>query len=163
MNREKQRKALIKSFDVRGNGVLHPSDIEKLAEFDRQTVTLAAPKHPPVEGDHFTVKVNGRNYDTVIDDHHVQRFVGNRVVRDFISGTSVKYNEWLEKIPLQVRNWKDAPFTLNDIDYHPQEQGGTYTLDELIEFSTLHGYSVSGMCDLSFMEGVEVDNPLWNE
>lgn len=53
-----------------------------------------------------------------------------------------------------------APFGLNSISY---EVGNPYTLDELIEFATLHQYSVSGLCDLSFMEGVDVINPVWED
>ena len=95
------------------------------------------------EGDHFTVTINGRDYDTHIIKG-VQRFVGNPIVTAFVDAS---YRS-------------DATFDLNDISYEP---GNPYTLDELIEFSTLHQYSVSGMCDLSFMDGVEVINPIWED
>ncbi len=110
------------------------------------------------EGDRFTVVINGRSYDTEIIDN-VQRFVGNSIVAAFVSSSSDSYNKWLRATPMNERNWDEAPFSLNDIDYTPD---GTYTLNELIEFGTLHQYSVAGLCDLSFMEGVEVENPLWD-
>ena len=111
-------------------------------------------------GDHIPVKVNGREYMTVIDEHGVQRFVANPIVAAFVHASGDAYNKWQQENPVATRDWSKAPFSLNDIDYRP---GKTYTLDELIEFSTLHGYSVSGMCDLSFMEDVTVENPLWEE
>ena len=111
------------------------------------------------EGTHIPVVVNGREYDTVISGG-VQRFVGNPIVAAFVSGTTEAYNVWLRVNPLNGRNWAEAPFTLNNISY---EVGNPYTLDQLIEFSTLHGYSVSGMCDLSFMDDVFVENPVWED
>jgi len=110
-------------------------------------------------GDHIPVKVNGTEYDTVIDERGVQRFVGNPIVAAYVTASAKAYNKWLVENPIETRNWDEAPFTLNDIDYTPN---GTYTLDQLIEFSTLHGYSVAGMCDLSFMSNVEVVNPVWD-
>lgn len=111
------------------------------------------------EGDRITVKVNGRAYETHFVDG-VQRFVGNPIVAAFVDASSDSYNQWCRKTNPATRNWDEAPFTLNNVDYTP---GGQYTLDELIEFSTLHQYSVAGLCDLSFMTGVEVLNPLWEE
>ena len=110
-------------------------------------------------GDHFIVQINGNDYDTVIDEHGVQRFVPNRIVAAFVDAALSAYNTFITTNPIEERDWSKAPFGLNDIDYTPN---GTYTLDELIQFSTLHGYSVGGMCDLSFMSGVEVINPLWD-
>lgn len=44
-------------------------------------------------GSHFTVKVNGRDYDTVILNG-VQRFVGNRIVGLFVEQTMDNYDRW---------------------------------------------------------------------
>lgn len=110
-------------------------------------------------GTHITVTVNGIDYDTVIDNHGTQRFVGNPIVAAFVDASGAAYDQWLRENPLETRDWSKAPFTLNNISYVP---GDPYTLDELIQFSTLHGYSVAGMCSLSFMDGVEVKNPLWD-
>jgi len=112
------------------------------------------------EGDHFTVTINGVEHDTVIDEHGTQRFVSNPIVEAFVEATQIGYDRWLDANPIGKRVWTTAPFTLNDISYVP---GEPYTLNQLIEFSALHGYSVGGMCDLSFMDGVEVLNPLWKE
>lgn len=109
-------------------------------------------------GDHFTVKVNGIDYDTVIDAHGTQRYVANPFVKAFVDASMDEFEKWMHSP--ERRAGEPAPFGLNDLDYRPGEQG---TLDELIAFGALHGYSVSGLCDYDFMEGVEIFNPLWDD
>jgi hypothetical protein len=89
------------------------------------------------------VVINGRTYRTSVDGNGIQRFVPNAIVHDFVVGSLAgKTGEW----------------TLNSVSY---EVDNPYSLDDLVEFGALHGYSVAGLCDLSFMEGVVVENPLW--
>jgi len=77
-----------------------------------------------------------------IDNRGVQRFEANRIVSDLVDHSTD---------------------TLNLFEIEMSYQNGAYSVDEYIEFSVLHGCSVSELCDLSFMEGVTVENPVWED
>lgn len=103
------------------------------------------------------VKLNGREFPTHIDEHGVQRFVGNQIIYNYVHRNiglweKLKHGEF-ERL---------GGYGLNEvsIDYRVGMTG--ITLDEMLDFFTGMRYSVSGMIDLSHFEAVEVENPLWD-
>lgn len=104
----------------------------------------------------ITVKINGKEYQTYLDKHGTQRFVENRIVSRFIDSNVALYSKmgwkWMED---------NNVYTLNDLsmEYHGK---GEFSLDEMIEFHTMIGYSVGGFAELSYFEDVEIENPLWD-
>lgn len=93
-------------------------------------------------GDVIEVKINGKPYRTVIDENGVQRFATSQA-SDVV--------DWL---------FQERRLDLNQlaVDYHE----GKFSHQAYMEFYMLLGYSVSGMCGLSWMEDAEVENPLWD-
>lgn len=93
-------------------------------------------------GDVIDVKINGKSYRTVIDDRGVQRF-------DI--GPASDVVNWL---------FKQNQLDLNQLAVDFQQ--GKFPLEAYMEFYMLLGYSVSGMYDLSWMQDVSIENPLWD-
>lgn len=115
------------------------------------------PKNPQ-PGDHFPVKVGEKWYDTVITEQGVQRFVVNGPVNALVDHQSKMFEEYWMKQRIADH---PAMYSLNEmaVDY----QMGKWSKEEMIEFYTMFGYSVSGFAGLSFVEDVEIINPLWEE
>lgn len=112
--------------------------------------------------DEITVLVNGRPFQTEIVDG-VQRFVGEQAVKELVRLAIEGYNQgkldFSDKIPQAL---KAAPHPnavvchmveANEVGYYGLNEvavdfyEGLFTLEELIEFETLHGWSVSGFYD----------------
>lgn len=112
----------------------------------------------PQVGDHFAVRIGNKWYDTVIDDHNVQRFVVQPVVNAFVDHSHKMFDEYWMKQRIADH---PAVYGLNEIavDFARHE----WPLSEQIEFYTMFGYSVAGFCDMSWVANVEIDNPLWED
>lgn len=91
-------------------------------------------------GEHYTVIVNGRTFDTYITENRVQRFVGNKVIRNIVDD--------------MLRN--PGTYTLNDIAR--EFAMGEIPLDDMIDFYVAMEYSVSGFGDV--FEDAEITNSL---
>lgn len=98
------------------------------------------------------VKLNGKEYPSYIDDHGVQRFVPNPIVKRMIDKTM--------KSSGQLKN---GVYNLNDVamDYYSDPDWAS--TEDMLDFYTQINYSVSGMVDLSYFEDVVVENPLWED
>ncbi len=103
----------------------------------------------PRSGDHFEVRINGKIYDTVIDEHGTQRFVINGPVNALVD----------HSLAMLQRGQKS--YSLNEIAQDFAD--GKWSLEEQIEFYTMFGYSVFGFSTLSFTVDVEIVNPLWEK
>lgn len=97
-------------------------------------------------GEIIKVKINGKEYDTVIDTDNVQRFPVNKLVRHLVDTKQVDLNSLC-------------------IDY----QKGKFTLDEYREFYMGMGYSVCGFDEIFGCNGnleeeeqAQIENPLWD-
>ncbi len=91
------------------------------------------------KGDTIKVKINGREYETVIGDDNIQRFKVNKLFRDLVFTKKVNLN--------QLGN-----------DF----QRGIFTLQEYMEFYMGLGYSICSFKEI-FGQGdslLEIDNPL---
>lgn len=106
-------------------------------------------------GDHFTVKVGDWEYDTVIDDQGVQRFVHNEAIKLMADGSTKDFDR------ANAFGIKPPTFDLNAlaIAYY----NGKIPLKDLADFHAAIGYSVSGFAGLSEFEDLEIINPLWDE
>lgn len=108
------------------------------------------------------VKVNGKDYPTQLYNG-VQRFIPNRVVEYMVNNEINEFNR--NRGPSQSGN------DLNTIVIKVLE--GVIPLEDYIEFSTMHGYSVGGFCDSidSLLDNFPgepedwfvIENPLWDE
>ena len=105
--------------------------------------------------DTIMVKLDGKKYPTHLVNG-VQRFVPSPIVEAIVSNQIEVYSR------LGYKRFKELGiYGLNEISM--DFQLGKYTVQEMLDFHTSHGYSVSGMLDLSFFEDVEVENPLWED
>lgn len=104
--------------------------------------------------DIIMVKLNGKDYPTHRVDG-VQRFVENPVVSRMVD----KMGEAYDRLGTQFS--KHRLYGLNEImsEFHM----GRYTVEDMLDFYTQIGYSVSGMLGLSCFEDVTVENPLWEK
>jgi hypothetical protein len=93
----------------------------------------------PKPGDVITVKVGGKEYDTVIDEQGVQRFKENGVLKYLFDRGALDLNE-IARI------------------YHTKKP---FSQRDYAELNMMLGYSVSGWCDLSAFQDMDVKNPLW--
>ena len=104
--------------------------------------------------DHIVVKLNGKEYQTEMVNG-VQRFVPNPVVKKLLDKNSNVY------CSLGYRKFEELGlYSLNEISLDFYQ--GEFTVEDMLDFYTQTGYSVSGMLDLSYFEDVEVENPLWD-
>lgn len=105
-------------------------------------------------GDKINVKIGDRTFETIIDKRGVQRFKENTVISAFYKASTEAYNDWM-----RTGREGSAPFNLNTLakEYH----AGKHTLDDMLTFYTSFGYSVDGFADVSFFEGLEIRNPVW--
>lgn len=97
-------------------------------------------------GQIIKVKVNGKEYDTIIDTDGVQRFLVNRLIRHLVDTEQVDLNRLSS-------------------DY----QEGKFTLDEYKLFYMGMGYSVCGFDEIFGCNGnleevdqAQIENPLWD-
>ena len=100
------------------------------------------PKSEPSPGDVFPVRVNGVTYETVIDEHGVQRFRINETIR-YIMDTQ-----------------QQVDFNHLMMAY----QRGAFPLRDYMEFYMQVGYSVDGFAEIFASEEdspVTIQNPLW--
>lgn len=110
--------------------------------------------------DYIEVKVNGKPYQTYIDERGVQRFVPNKIVRRMLDSLQ---DIWMEK---GDKFFEDIglyhPLTRMNVDVHL----GKISLQDKIDFYTMIDYSVDGFMDVFWDEEVEgelvVENPLWS-
>lgn len=111
-------------------------------EFDR---------HKPTEKEQWEadapkiiVKIGGKEFQTFMDKHGVQRFCGNSVITHLMS-----------------HDRGNGPFSLNTliVEYY----NGKFSSEDWLDFMTSHGYSVSGLCSLTEFTYLPVENPLWDE
>lgn len=105
----------------------------------------------------INVKINGKDYPSYIDGHGVQRFVSNPIVEAFLDSVQ-------ELLVQHGWKWIDdhGLYTLHSLsmDYQLGRKG--ITLEHMIDYFTMIGYSVSGFCDLSYFKDIEIENPLWD-
>lgn len=99
-------------------------------------------------GDSVKIKINGREFETIIDENGTQRFPNNNLVRHLVDSKQIDLNNLC-------------------IDY----QKGKFTLEEYQEFYRGLGYYVcgfdeifgwSGSCNIEEAKRVEIENPLWD-
>ncbi len=101
-------------------------------------------------GDIITITVDGRPYETYIDDSGVQRFRKD--------STNILWDRWEgDEYDREGRGTEDLNALC--IAYHDKE------FDQRIymEFNMSLGYSVCGFCDLSSFNDLRLVNPLWDE
>lgn len=107
------------------------------------------------------VRVGNREFKTALDDHGVQRFLPhNECPPELVE----KMRAWDDYLNSKESRYEPIPagiYTPNDlaIDFHR----GVYTVDEMLSYETYCGYSVCGLADLSYFDGLEIDNPLWED
>jgi hypothetical protein len=99
-------------------------------------------------GDIIKITVGGIEYDTVIDQHNVQRFIENPdhfLVKQIpmIWDTYLKRN--IENMNEMRRRYIQGEFSQRDY----------------AEMNMAVGYSVCGFADLSPFEDMEIINPVW--
>ena len=101
-------------------------------------------------GEEITVYLAGKPYETVIDEKGVQRFKGNRIIKDFVDKSVDLHTSQAENV-----------FSLHEVavKYAHSE----YTFEEMLELYTNIGYSVSGFSDISIFEHLDIFNPAWLE
>lgn len=106
-------------------------------------------------GDEIPVIVGDRTFTTIIDANGVQRFKVNTAINAFVNASTVAFNRH------NSTRRGPAPYTLNNlaIEYHE----GKHTLDDMLTFYTSIGYSVSGFCDLSYFQNLDIRNPAWED
>lgn len=90
-------------------------------------------------GDEIIVKVAGKEYKTIIDEHGIQRFETNSLIRHL---------------------YDNGIFDLNQlcIDY----QHGKFNQIDYAEFNMQTGYSVCGFAELSSFQDMKIENLLWD-
>jgi DNA-directed RNA polymerase subunit N (RpoN/RPB10) len=93
------------------------------------------------------VKIAGREFQTFMDEHGVQRFCGNAVIRRMLDS--------------RVLSNSHGELSLNTltIDFHT----GMFSTEDWLDFMTSFGYSVSGLTGLSYFQHLPVENPLWED
>ena len=91
-------------------------------------------------GDKITILVNGKPYETYIDEHGVQRFPMSTVIDHLFNAGRLDLNQL-------------------SVDY----QNGKFDKDDYMKLNMDLGYSVCGFADLSLFEDYEIMNPVWNE
>lgn len=94
-------------------------------------------------GDKIKVKIGKKSYKTHIDEHGVQRFKANSLIRWLVDSKRIDLND----IALHFATSKNAPFTKRDY----------------AEFNMMLGYSVCGFADLSFFNIYNIENPCWDK
>ena len=104
--------------------------------------------------ENIVVKLNGKEYQTELVNG-VQRFVPNPVVEKLVDKDIEIYNK------LGYRKYQEMGlYGLNEIAMDCQL--GAFSVEDMLDFYTQIGYSVSGVLDISFFGDVEVENPLWD-
>ncbi len=101
-------------------------------------------KHATI-GQVIKVKINGKEYDTIIDTDNVQRFPINKLIRHLVDTKQVDLNNLC-------------------IDC----EKGKFTLHEYQEFYMGMGYSICGFDEIFGINGnleesqqAKIENPLW--
>jgi hypothetical protein len=92
------------------------------------------------EANVIIVKIEGREFKTYLDENGTQRFKQNSVIDFLIGSQSINLNT----IAIEFHN-------------------GKFSIEDLLEFYTQSGYSVSGLMSLSYFENLLIENPLWDE
>lgn len=91
-------------------------------------------------GDVVIVKVDGREYKTMIDEQGVQRFEANALLKHLCDSGQVDLNRLT-------------------IDY----QAGCFPREDYLRFYIGIGYSVCGLLDISDFEDLHIANPLFDD
>ncbi len=107
---------------------------------DDEVVLVNLPARQFSEDKVIPVLIGGKPYETGLDDRGVQRFRDNKVI-DFI---------------LQ----RAGDYILNEIAIENARR--PFSTEDLLDFYTQTGYSVSGMLDLNYFEDLTAENPLWD-
>ncbi len=82
------------------------------------------------------IQVDGKDYNTIIDENGIQRFIKNAIICHLIETENIDLN-------------------LLSIDY----QKGKFTDIEYMEFYMGMGYSVCGFSEI--FHNASIENPLW--
>lgn len=117
----------------------------------------------------IVVTFNGKSYDTYIDEHGTQRFVGNPVVRKFMS---VSQKRWVNYFTGSVfdggadydrnEDHPDEPVNMGTLSAMFRE--GEFTQEEWLDFHALLGYSVDLLVKmLDDFSNMEYENPLQDD
>ena len=101
-------------------------------------------------GDTITVFLDGKPYETYIDEHGTQRFR--------IDPTHLLWDRWSGMDHIGNGRGKED---LNDLAI--AYGGGEFDQRTYAEFNMSIGYSVSGFCELSCFEDMRLVNPLWGQ
>lgn len=108
----------------------------------------------------FVVKINGRSYDTFIDNYGTQRFVGNRVVERLMKETQKRFianliapDEYDENEKLIE---KEAIFSISDLGELYNQ--GEFTFEEYLDFYALLGYSLTSLKMLPEFDKHAIEN-----
>lgn len=91
-------------------------------------------------GDKITILVNGKPYETYIDEDGVQRFPTNTVLDYLFNAGRLDLNQ----LSIEYRH-------------------GKFDKDDYMKLNMDLGYSVCGFADLSSFEDYEIMNPMWSE
>jgi hypothetical protein len=99
-------------------------------------------------GDTVMVKVGGVEYPTIITETGTQRFIENRD-----HPLVVKCGQVFDRATNSMVDDMNGMV----LRYHR----GEFTQREYAEFNMAIGYSVSGFCELSNFQDMDIENPLW--
>ena len=106
-------------------------------------------------GDVIPVTVDGKVYETIIDERGVQRFPSNSVF-DYM------FNHASDGRALNMTDGRDIHNNMLSLTTLILAfKRGEIEKRDFMEFR-MSGYSVSGFCDLNEFAGTVVENPIWD-
>ncbi len=105
-------------------------------------------------GDTIDVVIEGKTYETVIDDQNVHRFKANTVLQ-------YMFDHDTTGAPVDMSNPRQMHTQMLNLNtlavaFHK----GKFSKRDYMEI-VMQGYSVSGFCSLSTFQDWSIHNPLW--
>jgi hypothetical protein len=104
----------------------------------------------PKVGDIIEVIVDGKKYNTIIDNEGIQRFIKNEVIRKIIDSHMTPAGNII-------------PGMLNLSKIAELYQLGKIPLKDYLEFYILKGSSVTMIAEMEAFKTLEIINPLWEK
>ena len=115
-------------------------------------------KHKP--GDKIMVKVGGQEYETIIDEYGVQRFIANGVMKVLQQNFFDEWDKYCKTgLQMFIGNEHLEPMGYNKLAVMYIQ--GAFSQRDYLEFYMSTGSSVSLIAEMSFFEDLEIENPLW--
>lgn len=110
----------------------------------------------------YPVKIRNKTYETYVDEHGNQRFVGNPIIEVMVRNMQ---NHWRAYMVADVdknghydADKAEVPYSLDRIAQ--QYRDGEFTLDQYLGFYASFGFSLSMLKHLPEFETLYIDNPL---